>query len=127
MAVNLAVLVVFAIWAYTNGDTHNIYRATDNSRNICGMKKTPTEEFPYAYFYNPTTGNLKNRICVKECPSYNNGTLSPLNCFTNPARSNCTYSAVIAQNGSFSSNFSSSDFIGYGSHQVINRVCIPEV
>lgn len=120
-------MVALAIYGYTYGNTHNIYRATDNAGNICGKTNSSTEAYPYAYFFNPTTVNLNNRICVKECPSYSNGNLSALDCFTNNVTTSCAYTARINEDGTFNATFASSDFIGYGSMKVIKRVCVPEI
>lgn len=95
MVANLLAMVILAIYGYTYGNTHDIYRATDNNKNICGKSNTSTSSYPYAYFFNPTTGNLNNRICVKDCPSYSNGVLSSLNCFTNANTNSCAYTKQI--------------------------------
>jgi hypothetical protein len=125
MFVNLVGMVGVAIYAYSTGSTQNIYRATDNNGNICGGTNSSAVNYPYSYFYNPKSLDLSNRICVSSCPSYNNNTLSTLNCFTNPSVSSCAYTMTILQDGSASKTITDSDFIGYDSVAVIGRVCIP--
>ena len=85
-------LVGFALYGYTNGDTYNVYRATDEKGNVCGGKGSYAKDYPYSYFYNPTTGNLDRRTCVKECPNYNSGSLSNIDCFASGNnKGKCTY------------------------------------
>lgn len=79
MLANLAAMIALAIYAYTYGDTSNIYRATDKNGNVCGQKNTITADYPYAYFYNPNTMDLSMRVCTKNCPSFDSsGVLSTL-------------------------------------------------
>jgi hypothetical protein len=126
--VNVAAMVALAIYSYTYGNTHNIYRATDGNQDICGQSGTLTENFPLAYFYNPTTGDLSKRICVAACPAYTaNGTLTALNCFTTPQLSSCSYTITVKLDGTYNNSGSatSSDVIGYDSVEEIGRVCVP--
>lgn len=118
-------MVVLAIYGYSYGNTKNIYRATDNNQNICGQSGTPTENYSFSYFYNPTTNDLSNRICVSACPGYINGVLSPLNCYTNSKTPSCSYTVTVRQDGSYSKVPTTSDFIGYESTQQIGRICLP--
>jgi hypothetical protein len=128
MLINIGAMVVLAIYAYTYGDTKNIYRATDNNQDICGQSGTATANYPYAYFYNPSTMDLTNRVCVTSCPSYSSsGTLSSLTCYSNPNLPSCAYTITVKQDGTYniSRNTTNSDVIGYDSSEQIGRVCIP--
>lgn len=126
--VNVVAMVVLAIYSYTYGDTHNIYRATDSNGNICGKTGTSTETYPFAYFYNPTTMDLSKRTCVAACPSYtSSGTLTALPCFPTPQLPNCSYTITVRPDGTYnkSGNATTSDIIGYDSFSEIGRVCLP--
>ncbi len=70
---NCVVMAIFAIWAYATGHPYQAFRATDSNKNVCGLMNSPTADYPYAYLYNPIS--INNRICVKECPFYENGNL----------------------------------------------------
>lgn len=120
-------MIVLAIYSYTYGNTHNIYRATDNNQNVCGQSGTSTANYPFAYFYNPTTADLSKRVCVTSCPSYVNGTLSAITCYANSNIPSCAYTQTVKQDGTYTTNstVSSSDVIGYDSTEQIGRVCIP--
>lgn len=127
MLINILAMIVLAIYSYTYGNTHNIYRATDNNQNVCGQSGTSTANYPFAYFYNPTTADLSKRVCVTSCPSYVNGTLSTITCYANSNIPSCAYTKTVKQDGTYSTNstVSSSDVIGYDSTEQIGRVCIP--
>lgn len=112
---------MIAIWAYAAGTPSNAYRATDLNKNQCGLKNSDTADFPYAYFYNPTS--LGNRVCVKNCPVYSNGTLANLDCYN----ASCTYTAKVKEDGTVDGSFQSTDFIGYGSYSILGRICLPEL
>lgn len=117
-------LVVIAIWAYSTGSPYNAYRATDLNKNVCGITGTDSADYPFAYFYNPTSTSL--RVCVKECPIYENGNLKDVSCYN----ANCTYTIKIKEDGTTDSSFtafSSTDFVGYGSYSILGRVCLPEL
>ena len=58
-----------AIQGYINGDPTKIWSATNENGNVCGLKGTSTENYPYAYFYNPAFG-LSKRICIDSCPTF---------------------------------------------------------
>lgn len=82
MTFNIIAMVILAIYSYTYGNTHNIYRATDDKQNICGKSDTVTADYPYAYFYNPTIGDLSKRYCVKECPKLDGaGGITTMTCY----------------------------------------------
>ena len=119
-------MVVLAIYGYANGNTSDIYRATDNASNPCGQSNSAARDYPLSYFYNPTTDNLDNRVCVKSCPEYNNGQLSNVDCYLNGQVASCAYTVTVAEDGSYNvRNATTADFIGYDSIEVIERVCIP--
>jgi hypothetical protein len=124
---NILAMIVLAIYSYTYGNTHNIYRATDSNQNICGQTGTVTENFPLSYFYNPTTGDLSKRVCVSSCPIYSSsGVLSTLNCYDKTSAQNCTYTITIKQDGSYSSGSpNNASIIGYEATEQIGRVCLP--
>jgi hypothetical protein len=89
-------MIVFSIIAYANGSTQNIYRATDNNKNICGQQGSLAVDYKFSYFYNPSTLNLDNRVCVKVCPSYGDSTtLSTVDCFINGVVTDCNYDITI--------------------------------
>lgn len=125
---NISAMIALAIYAYSETNTNNIYRATDENQDICGQTGTKTEAYPYAYFYNPTTKDLSKRVCTKNCPDFDStGTLSPLQCYTTATVPSCAYTVTVTQNGSFSSTPTSSSFIGYDSTDQIKRVCVPKL
>ncbi len=113
-------MAAIAIYSYAQGTPYNAFRATDSNKNICGAKGTDAYDYTYSYFYNPTS--MDNRVCVKQCPSYNNGALSTLSCYGSKS---CTYTATINSDGSANSSSTSTDFIGYGSYSVLGRICLP--
>lgn len=124
---NIAALLVLAFCSYSYGNTYNIFRATDNNSNICGQ--TPaTVSYPYSYFYNPTTSDLSNRVCVKSCPTFDSsGTLTTLDCKTNSKIDHCTYDSSVGKDGKMSGTPSKTDLIGYDSTVQIGRICIPTI
>ncbi len=70
--------------------------------NVCGASNTNTSQFPYAYFYNPTSLDLSRRTCVKVCPSYINNSLTNIDCYSTGNNQNkCTFDVIVYQNGSF--------------------------
>ena len=116
-------MVYMSIYGYTNGNLSTPFRATDMNGNVCGDPNGPAANYPYAYFFNPTTLDLSNRYCVAACPSYSANTLSTLSCYN---QSSCSYAVTIYPNGSYSANPSSNSvIIGYEATSVISRVCIP--
>ena len=58
---------------------------------------------------------------MKDCPSYSSGSLSTLTCY---GGTDCTYHIIVAEDGSVSS-VSGSDFIGYETSLLVDRVCMP--
>jgi len=124
--INVGVMIGFALYGYTNGDTTNVYRATDEMGNVCGGSNTVTKSYPYSYFYNPTTGNLDRRTCVKACPGLNGNSPSNIDCYS--AGNNlgkCTYDVIVNSSGQFNTTPTTTDLIGYDTYSVIGRVCIP--
>ncbi len=116
-------MVYLASYGYTNGNTSKIFRATDSNANVCGLPGGVAANYPYAYFYNPTTLDLSKRYCVQTCPSFVNGALSTLSCY---GQANCAYSLTVLASGSYSTSPSStSQIIGYETSALIGRVCIP--
>lgn len=61
----LAAMVYFSAYGYANGNTSKPFRATDMNGNVCGDPDGLAVNYPYAYFFNPTSGDLSNRYCVK--------------------------------------------------------------
>jgi hypothetical protein len=126
--INIGVLFAFAMYGYSNGDTTNVYRATDSGGNVCGGSGSNALAYPYSYFYNPSVDATGSRVCVKVCPSYSGNTLSTLDCYNaGISRANCSYDKTIDKNGSYTSGQSaqSGDLVGYETYSVIGRVCIP--
>ena len=125
--INGVAMVVLAIYGYSYGNTSDIYRATDNNQNACGQSNSAARDYPFSYFWNPTTDNLDNRVCVKGCPQYNNGQLSTVDCYLNGVVTSCTYDVIVQEDGNYPSGTTptTTDFIGYDSIAVIDRVCIP--
>ena len=94
--INFGLLVGFALYGYTSGDTYNVYRATDEKGNVCGGRASLAMDYPYSYFYNPTTGDLSRRTCIKESTNYDSGSLSTIDCYSagnNQAK--CTYDITV--------------------------------
>lgn len=61
--------VWIAIHAYKNGDPIRLTQIYDVDGNPCGMEGTDTEEFKFAYFYQPLK-SFGKAVCVKSCPSW---------------------------------------------------------
>jgi hypothetical protein len=118
------VLAVIGIWAYAKGRPYQAFRATDNAQNVCGLLGTPTADYPYAYLFNPKSTN--NRICVKQCPLYEDGKLKNVECY-NGSTNTCTYGIIVKEDGSFDGSILGSEFIGYGSYSILGRFCLPEL
>ena len=107
----VAAMVYMSIYGYTNGNLSKPFRATDMNGNVCGDPSGVAANYPYAYFFNPTTLDLSNRYCVDSCPSYSNAALSTLSCY---GQASCSYAVTILANGSYSvSPTSTSLIIGY--------------
>jgi hypothetical protein len=92
---NIVVLIIFAIWSYSNGSPYNAFRATDNALNVCGKIGSSAENYKYAYFYNPMS--MGNRVCVKACPALVNGSVQSLNCLS--SGTTCSYTVEVDSNG----------------------------
>jgi hypothetical protein len=58
-------MVYISAAAYATGNLSVIFRATDSNGIVCGDPSGVAANYPYAYFYNPTTGDLSNRYCIK--------------------------------------------------------------
>lgn len=119
-------MVYCTIHAYASGDPSKIYRPVSDYQQVCGEKGSLTQDYPYLYFYNPLF-EINNRFCVKSCPVYENNALKKIECYRNETGQDCTYSATINQNGSFSITRipTKGDIIGYETTSVLDRVCIP--
>ena len=116
-------MVYISSAAYATGNLQSIFRATDSNGVPCGDPKGLAASFPYAYFYNPTTADLSNRYCVKECPFFSSGALTTLSCY---GQATCTYDLSVTSTGTYSVNPSStSQIIGFETTAVAGRVCIP--
>jgi hypothetical protein len=83
--------------------------------DVCGGSNSVTISYPYTYFYNPTTGDLSHRTCVKSCPNYNSGTLSTIDCYIpGNLQGKCSYDATIGQNnGNLNTTVNTTAIIGY--------------
>ncbi len=57
------------------------------------------------------------------CPSFENGVLTPLNCFGGCG----AYDFIIDEDGSFSGVSTSADLLGYDSSPRLGRICIPSL
>lgn len=69
-AAMVVAMVVISSNAYANGNINKIFRATDSNGVACGDPTGAAADYPYSYFYNPTTGDLTNRYCVQSCPYF---------------------------------------------------------
>lgn len=116
-------MVVISSNAYANGNLNKIFRATDSNGVACGDPSGLAADYPYAYFYNPTTGDLTNRYCVQSCPYFSGGALTTLTCYN---QANCAYAVTITSSGAYSASPSSTtQIIGYETTAMINRICVP--
>jgi hypothetical protein len=116
-------MVVISSNAYANGNLNKIFRATDSNGNACGDPTGPAANYPYAYFYNPTTGDLTNRYCVDACPYFSGGSLTTINCYN---QADCSYALTITSSGAYSvSPTSTTQIIGYETSSMISRICVP--
>lgn len=107
----LVVMVYLSACGYADGNVAKIFRATDSNGIACGDPAGPAVNYPYAYFFNPTTLDLSNRYCVMQCPSYSGGSLTTISCY---GQANCAYAVTITSSGTYSANPSStSQIIGY--------------
>jgi hypothetical protein len=77
----LCFLLLLAFWgfgifliyfSFKNGDAALLINTMDYNGNTCGKKGTYTENFPFAYIYQPMQ-SLSNAVCVSECPSWTQG------------------------------------------------------
>ena len=124
--IGVVVMFGFAVYGYSNGDTTNVYRGTDEQGNVCGGSNSSALNFPYTYFYNPTTGNLDRRTCVVSCPGLNGNSPTPIDCYA--AGNNvgdCNYTKTVNSSGQLSGTPNQTEIIGYDTYSVIGRVCIP--
>lgn len=116
-------MLVISSNAYANGNLSKIFRATDSSGNACGDPTGVAADYPYAYFYNPTSGDLSNRYCVKQCPYFSGGALTTISCY---GQASCTYALTITSSGAYSvSPSSTSQIIGYETSAMASRLCVP--
>lgn len=120
----LIAMVYMSAYGYANGNLSKPFRATDSSGNVCGDPNGVAANYPYAYFYNPTSGDLSKRYCVKTCPYFDStSTLTTIECY---GQSSCTYAVTITSSGAYTSNPSSTSvIIGYETSSLISRVCVP--
>jgi hypothetical protein len=119
----IVAMIYISSYAYANGNLTKIFRATDSNGIACGDPTGPAANYPYAYFYNPTTGDLTNRYCVTSCPYFSGGSLTTLSCYN---QGSCTYALSITSSGTYSLNPSSTtQIIGYETSAMINRICVP--
>ena len=124
--INVAVLIGFAMYGYTNGDANNVYRGVDQKSNICGGKNSSASAYPYVYFYNPISNGLSDRTCVKACPGLTGNTVSAIDCYSAGNNQNsCAYTVTINSSGNVNSISVSTSIIGYDTYSVIGRICIP--
>lgn len=118
----LAGMVYLSAYGYANGNPSKVFRATDSNGNVCGDPSGVAANYPYAYFYNPTSLDLSNRFCVASCPYFSSGSLTTLSCYGQT----CNYAVTITSSGTYTVNPSSTSvIIGYETSSVIDRVCIP--
>ena len=108
-----------AIQGWANGDTSKIFRATNSNGDICGLKGGPAENYPYAYFYQPTT-STSLRYCLDSCPT--SSSVTPLNCY--PSCASVSWLRIPS-----SGFLSAATGIGpqqlYDSTALLSRICIP--
>jgi hypothetical protein len=115
-------MVYLSAYGYSNGSPTKVFRATDSNGNVCGDPNGVAANYPYAYFYNPTSLDLSNRFCVQECPYFSSGSLTTLSCYGQT----CNYAVTITSTGTYTTNpASTSVIIGYETSSLIDRVCIP--
>jgi hypothetical protein len=75
-----------------------IFRTDSNKKFLQATldQLTPTANFSYAYFYNPSV-DLSRRTCVAACPSYVNSSLTNISCYTSGNKQGkCSYDLVVA-------------------------------
>lgn len=119
----LVAMVYMSSAAYSTGNLTKIFRATDSNGVACGDPSGVAKDYPYSYFFNPTSGDLSNRYCVKECPYFSNGAITTIDCY---GQASCNYALTITTSGTYTVNPSStSQIIGYETSFVIDRICVP--
>lgn len=122
-AAMVVAMIVMSSNAYSTGNLSKIFRATDSNGVACGDPSGVAASYPYAYFYNPTSGDLSNRYCVASCPYYSSGSLTTISCY---GQVSCTYALTVTTTGTYSVNPSStSQIIGYETSAMVGRLCIP--
>lgn len=122
-AAMVVAMIAMSSNAYSTGNLSKIFRATDSNGVACGDPSGVAANYPYAYFYNPTSGDLSNRYCVTSCPYFSSGSLTTVTCY---GQASCTYALTITSSGTYSVNPSStSQIIGYETSALIGRLCIP--
>lgn len=110
-----------AIQGWANGNPDKIYRATDSNGNVCGKTNSVTQDYPYAYFYNPIQ-TVNNRFCVKSCPT--NGAIP--DCYGTLC-SGLTWVNIDPLTGSLpAGNTGATGFLLYNTEGLLGRICIPE-
>jgi hypothetical protein len=95
--VNIIAMIALGIYGWQAGSLDRIYRGTSGGK-VCGDIYGDAKDYPYLYFWNPIPTTLTtftdNRVCVKTCPTFENGILTALECTPTPARGSCTYSVT---------------------------------
>lgn len=69
-------IVYVTATAFSKGDPWRLAQPYDTDSNPCGSSGTAVEDYPYAYFFNPTKG-LDYVVCLKECPTWDQNLASP--------------------------------------------------
>lgn len=77
--------IICGIVGFSEGEPQLLTYPFDSDGNQCGRPGEVAEDYSYLYFPFPTSGNLKYRACVKECPEYYNSTVDcyPIETFKN--------------------------------------------
>lgn len=75
---------------------------------------------------------MNNRYCLKKCPYFDsNNNIVLTECYyvsgTSSGPGCAAYTITVSSNGNISGTPGSSDYIGYESTSVIDRVCIPDI
>ena len=106
-----------AIQGWANGDTTKIFRATNSNGDVCGEKGGVAEQYPYAYFYQPTT-SVNLRYCVQSCPT----STQPPTCY--PSCASVSW-LTIPTSGLMSGAIGTGPQQLYDSEALMSRICIP--
>lgn len=134
-------ILMLAFWGYTiflmaygfsKGDPWKLIQTFDHKGRMCGDEATGTEEYKRAYFYQPLNG-LENVVCVKTCPSWQEGEAIPLEveCFDKEKEDHeCKFTGEFTfdkMDETTSLSFKGTEFLIYNTTSILERFCVPHV